>query len=148
MRLITVLSVAAVFVLARVQVADADQPTVQPTTVPSAQPSSQLSDQEIRDLLVGNKYTTGWREGMRLTIEVHPNGTLHGYVSEGFVPSRYGAARNEDDGKYSIGDGKFCVNFGGFWANSNGKASCNAITRTDKGYYWGTKPILVIQAKS
>ena len=148
MRSIAVLSAAAVFVLARMQVAGADQPTVQPTAVPSGQPSSQLSDQEIRDLLVGNKYTIGWREGMRLTIEVHPNGTLHGYISEGYVPSRSGAVRNEDDGKYSIGDGKFCTNFLGFWSNSNGKPSCNTVTRTDKGYYWGTKPILVIQAKN
>jgi hypothetical protein len=147
MRWIAALAAVASFVLVGFPVAAADQPPVAPSTQPSGQPSATLSDQEIRDLLVGNKYTIGWRQGMRLTIEVHADGKLHGFINdEGVVPHGIASARNQDDGTYSIGDGKYCTHFAGAWANGNGKPNCYVVTRRDGRYYLDAFLIRVIPA--
>jgi hypothetical protein len=130
--------------------AEPASPSPQPATSPQAAAGIRLTDEEIRMLLVGNAYTIDYREGMRLTMDVHPDGTVHGYVSEGMGPSsRYGtgASRSQDDGKYTIGKGLFCLTWDGAWANKTGKPSCTHITRTETGYLIGTTRMTVTPGK-
>lgn len=125
------------------------------TPLPSASPaaaaaSDHLTDAEIRTLLVGNSYVVDWREGMRVTVDVHPDGTLHGAVTDG-IPTglRMGsvASRLQDDGKYTIDKGLYCWTYMGAWANHNGKPSCAAITRTSTGYVLGSTRMTVVVGK-
>jgi hypothetical protein len=157
MRLAVLVLAAAMTATAVPSIARADSgspsaaPATQQTPAPAAQPSPQatrLTDDEIRALLVGNSFTIDWREGMRLTYEVHPNGTVFGYVSSGVVATRgAGATRNQDDGKYTIGNGMYCHTFSGPWANSDGKPTCVSITRSGAGYLFGKRPMVVTPAK-
>ena len=139
--------------LAATAAARADTATPQPaaSAAASAVPAGKLGDADIRALLAGNSYTFDYRDGMRITVDVHPDGTLFGYVSDGVVRSyRMGAAstREQDDGKYTIGNGQYCWQFNGPWARKDGKPACAAITRTDSGgYALGSTRITVTQGK-
>jgi len=130
----------------------ADSPP--PQAAASATPAlaaGKLGDADIRALLVGNSYTSDYREGMQLTVDVHADGTLSGHLSGGAVRStRTGlsAARDQDDGKYTIGNGEYCWQFNGAWARKDGKPVCAAIARTDSGVYLlGSTRITVTQGK-
>jgi hypothetical protein len=147
-----VLAVTAT-VLAAPATVRADSPTPQPaaSAAASALPAGKLGDADIRALLVGNSYTFDYRDGMRITVDVHADGVLFGYVSDGAVRGfRMGsaAAREQDDGKYTIGNGQYCWQFNGPWARKDGKPACAAITRTDSGVYMlGSTRIAVTQGK-
>jgi hypothetical protein len=121
-----------------------------PSPLPSAAALVRLSDQEIRDALVGNRYFAPWKEGMILEVEVHTDGTLSGRVSDrGYIPRGISAAaRNQDDGRYVITGGRLCLSYSGAWANANGKPTCHTVWKGDKGYsFGGTTPIDVVPSK-
>jgi hypothetical protein len=137
-----------VLTLASLQTAAAEQPP-SPQPSPPVAAAVRLSDQEIRDLLVGNKYFAPGRDGVVFEVELRPDGTLLGRISDrGHVPvGSANVARNQDDGKYVIKNGRLCLSYSGAWANSSGKPNCHTVSKGDKGYYFGTTPIDVVQPK-
>ncbi|HEX3467543.1 MAG TPA: hypothetical protein VHT05_05640 [Candidatus Elarobacter sp.] len=152
MRIVTIVLAAAVTGLVATSPVRAD--TASPLPAPTVQPSPQmtrLSDGEIRTLLVGNSYTVDYHEGMRLTFDVHADGTVFGYVSAGMVQGGRGSAlasRNQDDGKYTIANELYCYAFSGPWAHKDGKPTCAPILRSaDGGYLLGKTPMVVTPAK-
>ncbi|HEY0394314.1 MAG TPA: hypothetical protein VGD01_07435 [Candidatus Elarobacter sp.] len=136
-----------ILILASLQTAGAEQqPSPQPS--PPVAAAVRLSDQEIRDLLVGNKYFAPGRDGVVFEVELRADGTLFGRISDrGHVPvGSANVSRNQDDGKYVIKDGRLCLSYSGAWANG-GKPNCHTVSKGDKGYYFGTTPIDVVQTK-
>jgi hypothetical protein len=145
-----VLAITATSLVATATARADTSPQPGPSVQASALPGTRLDDAAIRTLLVGNSYTVDYREGKRLTIDVHPDGTLSGYVSEGMTTGfRMGgaAAREQDQGKYTIANGQYCWQFNGAWARKDGKPACAAITRADAGYILGSTRMTVTQGK-
>lgn len=150
MRLTAFALAALLSTAAGASIARADQASPAPAPASPAAAADHLTDAEIRTLLVGNSYAVDWRDGMRITIDVHPDGTLHGAVTEG-APAGFrmgsGATRLQDDGKYTIDKGLYCWTYQGPWANKSGKPSCAAITRTSNGYLLGSTRMTIIPGK-
>jgi len=153
-RAVTVAAIAAVFaVVAGQSVAVADpSPESSPSAAASSQPAGggPLTTEQLRALLVGKSYTLPWRDDTEMTIEVHPNGTLHGSLAGlNLAMSRMSAAAayQSADGTYTIANDLYCWKFGGMWAPSNGKPTCAHVTQSANRYYLGRTQITIVEPK-
>jgi hypothetical protein len=116
----------------RVALAD-DQPSplpsVQPTAQSSAQPSVALSDQEIRDLLVGKQFSR-WDNSTQYMVQLKADGTVYAYIISGYIPRPpFGAS---DTGTYKITDGHVCITYNS-WQRA--KTNCRKAARKGQDYY-------------
>ncbi len=151
MRSTALLALVAALVIAHVQIAGAEeQASPQPSSQPAAAAApAALSDQEIRDALVGKSYVemSGRNE---MTIELNANGTASGSIEHGWMGGNRrggGSAYDSDSGTYKIENGKLCLAFTGAWSAKDGKPRCREVTKDAKTYFLGSKPIRILPGK-